>query len=782
LNNNILSKFIASALVLGAAISVGPANAQQLEEIVVTATKRAESAQSIPLSISAISGEELEARGVVDFFDYATTIPNLSFGAATDGVLAGRSISLRGIAGLNTTSVYIDDTPISESIDPKVLDLDRIEVLRGPTGTLYGARSLGGTIRQITNKPSLDETAYKVRAGFSSTNESDDLNFILSGDANIPLSDTVASKWSVFLEEKGGVFDRNVGTIQDFLAAPATLVGAPIDVVEDVDSESTVALQAAFLIQASDNLVIEPRVLYQRTELDGFPLADIEPENFDQNRSFNTPEFAEDEWVLGTFNINYTTDYGTFTSASSFFDRSTFEGEGSGSFIDFLQALPGDDGGFGIAEVIGNQPVPSPIFRDLGFETFVQEFRFSSDLGGAFEFVAGAFYQDIQEDRNFEPRNFATGLEDNFIEFFQAIGLGDVPIGELFPFGDLIFTSQQPTSTEELGIFGEVDIKLSDQWSLSLGGRFFDTEVSFSSLQAGLAFGIPLANDVPITSLTPELGDQSEDGAIFKGSIEYQATDDIFLFASVAEGFRIGGANTTIPTTLGCPEDLAALGLAGTDTSQFESDDLISYEIGIKSDLGNTTRLNATAFFIDFEGIQQPVSLPCGFQFIGNFGAAESQGFEVELTSQLANGLLFNANFGYTDAEFVEDVAGGLINSAGDPLQFVPEVTAAASLDYSSGAEAIPGYEFFARADISYVDESLSFVNGIPRQREAYEQVGVRLGLRNDKTTWTFFIDNLTDEIANLPDNRSLAAETPGRSRFVVSRPRTIGVQFNHNF
>jgi len=291
--------------VLGAAISVGPANAQQLEEIVVTATKRAESAQSIPLSISAISGEELEARGVVDFFDYATTIPNLSFGAATDGVLAGRSISLRGIAGLNTTSVYIDDTPISESIDPKVLDLDRIEVLRGPTGTLYGARSLGGTIRQITNKPSVDETNYKVRAGFSSTNESDDLNFILSGDANIPLSDTVASKWTVFVEEKGGVFDRNVGTIQDFLAAPATLVGAPIDVVEDVDSESTVALQAAFLIQASDNLVIEPRVLYQRTELDGFPLADIEPENFDQNRSFNTPEFAEDEWVRNVYFCNF---------------------------------------------------------------------------------------------------------------------------------------------------------------------------------------------------------------------------------------------------------------------------------------------------------------------------------------------------------------------------------------------------------------------------------------------------------------------------------------------
>jgi len=777
-----ISKFLASSLGLASTLMVGVVQAAELEEIIVTATKRAESAQSIPLSITAISGGDLEARGAVDFFDYATSIPNLSFGAATDGVLAGRSISLRGIAGENTTGVYIDDTPISESIDPKILDLERIEVLRGPTGTLYGARSLGGTIRQITKKPSLDETAYKIRAGLSSTSESDDLNYIVSGDANIPLSDNVASKWSVFFEEQGGVFDRNVGTIADFLGAPATLVGAPTLVNEDVDSESTIALQAAFFIQANENLTIEPRVLYQKTELDGFPLADIDTENFDQNRSFDTEEFAEDEWSLTTLNINYDTGAGTFTSASSYFDRETFEGEGSGSFINFLQALPGDDGGFGLTEVIGNVPVASPIFRNLGFETFVQEFRFASDFDGSVNFVAGVFYQDTEEERNFEPRNFATGLENNFQTFFNAVGLGDVPIGELFPFGDLIFTSQQPTDTEELGIFGEVTFQLNDKTSLLLGGRWFDTEVSFSSIQAGLAFGIPLANDAPLTSLPAEFGEQSEDGSIFKAALEYQASDNIFLYASFAEGFRLGGANTTIPNTLGCPEDLAALGLSGVDTSQFQSDDLTNYEIGIKSDLSNSTRLNATAFFIDFEGIQQPIQLACGFQFVGNFGQAESQGVEIELTTQLADNLLVSANVGYTDAEFTETVFGGLVNTAGDPLQFVPEITASATFDYSTGGSVYRDMEFFARADINYVDDSISLVNGIVRPRDSYEQIGIRLGLRNEKSTFTFFVNNLTDDIANLADNRSLAAETPGRPRFVVSRPRTIGVEFNTNF
>ena len=120
-----------------------------LEEIIVTATKRSESMQSVPLNVSSISGEELRERGLTEFFDYAVTIPNLSFGAATDGILSNRTVSLRGIEGTNTTGYYIDDTPVTETIDPRILDLERIEVLRGPSGTLYGARSLGGTIRQV---------------------------------------------------------------------------------------------------------------------------------------------------------------------------------------------------------------------------------------------------------------------------------------------------------------------------------------------------------------------------------------------------------------------------------------------------------------------------------------------------------------------------------------------------------------------------------------------------------------------------------------------------------
>ena len=251
---------------------------------------------------------------------------------------------------------------------------------------------------------------------------------------------------------------------------------------------------------------------------------------------------------------------------------------------------------------------------------------------------------------------------------------------------------------------------MTDRFSVVFGSRWFDTSVEFSEQQAGLAAGVPLAEDAPLSNVPVEGGKQSEDGFIFKGALEFQASDNLFLYASVAEGFRLGGANGTIPGTLGCPEDLAALGLHDVDTSSYESDDLVSYEAGIKAELNPATRLNATAFRIDFDGIQQRIQLTCGFQFRGNFGAARSQGVELELTARPADNLNLALNIGYTDAQFTETVAG--INQDGDPLQFVPEWTASLVADYLV-PNALFEMDLFLRADISYVDHSLSVVNAI---------------------------------------------------------------------
>ena len=684
-----------------------------LEEVIVTATKRSESMQSVPLSVSSISGDELRERGL------------------------------------------------------------RIEVLRGPSGTLYGARSLGGTIRQITRRPDFERAGGWARAELSSSRHSDDLNYLVAGSFNAPFSDKAAARFSGLFEDRAGVFDRHVGAIAHHLAAPATLAGAPASVVEDVDRQQLTAVQAHLLIEPTDNLSLAARILHQKTDLDGFPLADVSTGNFVHNRDFDVDEGGEDEWTLYTFNLTYATGQGTFTSATSWFERETFETEASGSFINFLQALPGAAGGFGLFDVIGVRPVTSPIFQTLNFETFVQEVRFASDLDGPWNFVAGAFYQNTDDDEAFQPRNYARGLNDNFAALQQILGIPG-PLEAIWPFGDLVFTSYRPTDVEELGIFGEVTFTVNDKLSLVLGSRWFDTSVEFSEQQAGLAAGLPLAEDAPLSSVPVEGGKQSEDGFIFKGAVEYQARENLFFYASVAEGFRLGGANGTIPNTLGCPEDLAALGLQTVDTSSYRSDDLISYEAGMKADLGRSARLNATLFHIGFDGIQQRIQLTCGFQFRGNFGAARSRGVELELTARPADNLTVALNLGYTDAQFTETVAG--INQDGDPLQFVPEWTASLLVDYM-WPNALFDMDLFLRADLSYVDHSLSQVNAIPRRRAAYEQIGLRLGLSNERYKAALFARNLTDKIANLGDNRSIAAETPGRPRWVVSRPRTIGLE-----
>ena len=745
------------------------ANARaELEEVIVTASKREASTQTSAISISVISGEDLKERGVAEFFDFAPSVPNLSFGGATDGVLSSRSLAIRGVQGRNTTGVYIDDTPISENLDPRVLELKRIEVLRGPQGTLYGARSLGGTLRYISRKPDTTENYGGVTTDISTTNKASKPNYMVSGNYNFRLSDRAALLISGLYEYQEGVFDRAVGTIADHLMAPATFTAAgATSVNKDVDDRTTAAFSVSMLIQPVDSLTIEPRIIYQEAKIDGFPLADLETDNYDQNRDFDTAEGGEDKWTLYSLNVNYKAAFGTFTSATSRFERKVFEFEGSGSFINFLQALPASDGGFGLTPV---RPVPSPIFQEQNFETTVQELRFVSDFSDHFDFVVGGFYQKTLDRQAFMPRNFATGLNRNFMDAGATV--------VEWPFGDLVFTSDSPTNITELGFFSEVTFSFSDRFALLLGARLFDTKVEISDQRAGLAVQVPLANDAPLTSIPAFTNRQDENGFNFKTSLEYSVTDDLFVYASIAEGFRLGGGNGPIPASLGCPDDLTTIGVDNADTGSYESDDLVSYEAGIKADLASTTRVNLTAFVIEVDNIQQVIQLPCGFQFVGNFGKAESKGIELEVFVQPTDNFSLGFNLGYTDAEFTETTG---VASRGDPLQFVPKWTASAYADLTVPA-MVKTLDFFLRMDISYVDDSVSRVNSISRRRDSYEQLGLRLGLRNEKFGITFYGRNLTDDIANLGDSRSLAAETPGRPRFVVSRPRTLGFQFSANF
>lgn len=786
---------VAGVFLLSSYITGFVAQAAEIEEVIVTATKRTESIQDIAASISAISSDELEARRVTEFFDYAITIPNLSFGATDDGVLSGKTISLRGVQGENTTGVYINDTPLSETINPRILDLERIEVLRGPTGTLYGARSLGGTIRLITRKPNHEAVSGKVDLSFSTTNESGGINYLGKFSLNIPVVENMALLISGFSEKQDGVYDRVFGDIADPFAAPATLAGEPTRIVEDVDSKSVVAFQLDLLWQLTESLSFEPRVLYQKVLLDGFPLSDQSsegafPGGFDQNRDVNVDalEGGVDEWILYTLNAEYDfADLGTLTWAVSYFDRNTDEYEESGEFINWLQLLPDEFGGFELP-LEGFRQLSSPIFQVLENTSFTNELRFSSNLTGKFNFVAGAFYQQIDSRQAYDPPNIATGLVDNLlgagfpadIRLFQVIG------------EDLIFTSNTLSNVRDLGIFGEVIVYLNDALSFTVGGRFYNVEVDFVDRRAGLAASIPLAPDGLISSVDPITDDtQSENGFNFKVAVEYAIAENVLLYGQVAEGFRIGGVNEfTPPDTapdddlLGCLIEAEATGLTEFNKTTFESDQLISYEVGIKSDISTHSRLNVALFHIDISNIQQRFPFSCGFPLTANFGDAVSQGVEVEFLSRPLDGLTLGFNFGYTSARFSEDFGNDFIN-AGDPLQQVPKVTVSATVEYVR-PDVFSGVDFFVRGDGSFIGDSITRTNSSSdeptRDRESYEQINFRIGLEKERWTVALFARNLTNNIANIGDNRSIAAETPGRIRFVVSRPRTVGIDLQYRF
>src|SRR5262249_43885827 len=254
-----------------------------LEEVVVTAQKRAESEQSVPMSMTTFGSVALEQKAINNFFDYATKVPNLAFAPTGDGVGTARTVSIRGISGDNVTGFYIDDTPLRDSLDPRVLDIDHIEVLRGPQGTLYGARSMGGTVRIITKEPDFTQFSGSVHGGVASTQRTNRPDYTFDGVVNIPLiQDRLSLRLSGFYDDQAGYFrrsfcnDPNAAGVDCF---PLSATGRTT--VRNVGEMDTYGGSASLAIKVNDSLTVTPRLMMQRANYNGFPLADFEtvPDN-----------------------------------------------------------------------------------------------------------------------------------------------------------------------------------------------------------------------------------------------------------------------------------------------------------------------------------------------------------------------------------------------------------------------------------------------------------------------------------------------------------------------
>ena len=718
-----------------AAEAAGGSGGDALQEIVVTATKRSESLQNVGLSITALTTQDLESKGVEQFFDYGNSVPNLSFAiGAADGSLAARGVALRGIQGSNTTGFYIDDTPVLETLDPHIVDVARIEVLRGPQGTLYGAESMGGTVRIITAQPNATAFSGQVHVGLSGT-ENASLNEIVEGEVNLPLINNVLSvRASGFYQFDSGFFDKGLGP-ED---AP------PTSVLHDIGSREYYGGQIALRWEPMEGLAITPRVMYQQTVEDGVPYALGNANNLLQRQIYDVKEGGTDKWWLDSLTINYTAPFGTFVSSTAYFDRKTFESEDDTDFTEYA---------FGITP-----PLASPITREIDLRRFVQELRFASSFSGPFQMIFGGFYSDSTRPRDYEW---------NTPGFAAATGSPN----------DLILSFIDSREATEEAIFGDVSYDILPNLKATVGVRWFRDTATFHQYTNGAFYGF-----IPTTYVAPST---TESGFTPRYLLEYKATPDLLVYASGSKGFREGGNNIALPAgppPIGCDQDLANAGLTASQVASFKSDNLWSYEVGFKSSFAeHRYTLNGAGFLIDWSNIQQQISLPlCGYGITGNSGAARSTGFELEFSGRPIPELTVGLGVGYTDARITEQGAGSP-QTVGSPVYNVPKLTFAGNVEYERNLTA--DWSGFTRLDYSHVDGSYTTNTQVtPLYRPAYNIADFRLGGRNERYEVALFVKNLTNEHANLSDAIMIGAEVPGQPHFVVNQPLTAGVEARIKF
>ena len=797
------------AIALSGAVAAQTATSNVLEEVVVTAQRRSESLQNVPLSITALSAIALEQKAVTTFFDYAGQVPNLAFANTGDGSGTARTISIRGISGDGTTGFYIDETPVPDSIDPRVLDVERIEVLRGPQGTLYGARSMGGTVRLITQQPSFDGVNGRVSISGSKTSNAGSANYGVDGAINIPLSDRMAMRFVGFYEHDAGFLKRH------FLTNPAdaanlppnsnpTLLGnLPTTIRNDVGRVNGYGGALSLAIKASDALMITPRIMYQKSDANGLPYADggsypvpqpspppavsMRPAGYTQYRFYDVPESSSDAWTLFSLGIRYDTSVGTFLSSSSYFDRTVDETEDQTDFL--WAALESPFDGIPLGDVTNPAtplyhavPIAASIRELKQIHRFVQEFRFTSKLSGPWQYVAGFFYSDTRGRvpyAGYYPPSIAPGISQTGGFVVQGIPGLPIPVNPANP--DEIFGQDYQTKVTEPAFYGELSYQFTDAVKGTVGLRAYRIKTQTGGYLEGIAFGG--------ARITDPVAETTDSGVNPKVGLDWKLAPGKMVYAQVAKGFRPGGLVPSIPGNtlvdpLGCFAQLQGLGYTdAAQTKSYKPDRLWNYELGTKTAWAdNRVTVDAAGFLIKWDQIQQSVALPCGFQFRANAGAAEIKGAELEVHARPTMNLDLSFGVGYQRARITQ--ASALLPSlqVGDRVYQVPDWTGNAAASYTvpfEGSRSLVGTISWSYTGDS-VSASVSANN--PRVRPSYSILDARLAYEFAAYELALVGKNLANTEANLGDNRSLAAETVGRPRLVVNAPRTVGFDFRAKF
>ncbi|WP_174298481.1 TonB-dependent receptor [Sphingomonas bacterium] len=722
------------ALSTGAAAQVqpqgqtaAPDSAPIADDIVVTAQKRSESIQTVPLSITAVGSKEIDNLGARNFTDLLSSVPSLT--AYQNG--PGRSqIIIRGITSNSisedepqtqeTVGLYVDETPISVSgFNPEqgLFDLERVEVLRGPQGTLYGAGAMSGAIRLITRKPDATRIEGRAEADLSFTDHGA-TNYDAKGVINLPIvRDKVALRVTGYYDRDGGYID-NIETGE-----------------RNVNRNRALGGRAALRVTPTANLVVDLSAFHHNFRDGARPI-----DEGDYTRSYISRENSHYVYDVYNGTVNYDTGGPTLTSSTSYLA------------MHFINRRQLDKT---LATITTD--LHSALADQTSIGDFTQEVRIASPDASALRWLVGVYYNTRKRD---------------YLNAFPVPGI-DAELGISSPndFGaptDFLFYGQQRIRVHQGAVFGEAGYTL-DRFTLTAGVRYFDWHEQYSLRSSGLFNG-------GVTATGPRT--LKTDGFNPKVNLTYKIDDQKLVYAQAAKGFRFGGINDVIPQNV-CATELAGIQRTG-DPSVYGPDKLWNYEIGTKTSFDNRRiTINASGYLIKWKDIQTNRDLNCGFGFRENAGSLTSKGVELEATLKPVEGLTLSGGGAYTHSALDKDVPN-LAAVAGDRAPYVPRWSGSTTANYVFPLR--PGVRGLLWANYQYVGRrATEFDTAAARYRAmaAYGLLNLRVGAYIGETELSAFVRNATDSGGVLRALPATPFDFEGRIRV---EPRTIGVTARSSF
>jgi len=814
-------------------------------DIIVTATRRDVMLSKVPISVSAFTEKRVDQLGIKNFSDVARFTPGIAISQSNSG---NDNIAIRGVssnAGAATTGIYIDDTPIqirqlglnSNGAGPIIFDLDRVEVLRGPQGTLFGSGSEGGTVRYITPAPNLDHPTIYARSEMDATQDGSP-SYEGGASVGMPIvKGQLAARISAYYRQDGGYINRlDANTLQ--LSQ------------KDANSVDQMALRAAVLWQPAPGLKIEPSIQYQNrlnhgTDTGGYYLGLSNPSAGQFNEATPTAMQDRDHFTLAAVKLDWDAGPVKLISNTSYFDRTEnvngYDGE-TYNLSYFQHSFDPTAPGYGLDPNYNsctNGPAPvagssctlnpaflgksSPLLNAQGLspafvaafqaatggqnysayniitnkqQNFTQEVRLQSTSSGKLDWTLGVFYSHIKQQSNeriYDPQLGA------ITQLLFGESIADAWGGQALLPGGYDYQNLGNSVEWQVAGFADLTYAILPNVKANVGLRWAKTHFSFTNVTQGpQAFGE-----------RDSAGSQGDQPVTPKFNLSWQINPGDMVYATVSKGFRPGGANAPL---------LPACGVTAPDS--FNSDSLWNYEGGAKLKLfGGAIRLASSAYLIKWSNIQQSVYVgACGQQFVGNLGALTSKGFDLQVEAHPARNLSVDLAVGYTHARYTSD---SIIAASSDPT-----LASSSALIVGLTGDTVPGapwtialgaqYDFnvgthkaFIRVDDQYASHNnayltstdpntrnvVSYVGGVVQPAAATNTISydpalvadpqtndtsVRLGMSFGKVDAALFVNNLFNSHPQI----DLAHQDSYTATYTAStvRPRTFGLFGSYRF